>query len=174
MKNIAIQKNDAPVTFRNCPFRSVGREDCVGPKRSAQHITCEAGGGFELGTADCLDAVNSICAFCDIPPSLNLPHACLFLVPFRVFQHDQLQSYFGCRWYFSINPGNAPKNIDWCRGCRDWFPRPPEYLIPGQISISRKFHQIFLNPSERMDRLLMPPNSRKLNWREKLRYLFFW
>lgn len=174
MNDMDPRKSDVPVGFQACPFRTLGQPAGAHPSGMTKSVLCEAGGGFELGTTDCLDAVNGICASCDIPPSLNLPHACLYLVPFRVFRQGRVQSFFGCRWYFSINPDNTPKNIDWCRGCRDWFPRPPEDLIPGQISISRTFHRYYLNPSERRSRLLLPPVPRKMRWSERLRDLFYW
>lgn len=165
-------ENDAPAGFVYCPFRSMGRAAEI-QSGFARQVICEAGGGFELGTSESMDAVIKICECCNIPATLNLPHACLFLVPFRIFRHDCVQSYYGCRWYFSINPQNAPKNIDWCRGCRDWFPRPPEYLIPGQISICHKFHRIFLNPPERTDHFSIPSEPRRIRWHERLRDLFY-
>jgi len=139
-----------------------------------EQIICEAGGGFVLGTTKSIRAAQKVCLSCDIPQSLKRESACLHLVPFRVFQENHVQSYYGCRWYFSLNPQKAPKNTDWCRGCSAWFPRPVEALITDQTMMSRKLLQIFLNPSETIDPSFHHLGEGKRKWHERLRDLFNW
>ena len=132
----------------SCPFRTYRPISENRELGGFEEIVCEAGGGFVLGTAQSISVAQEICRACDIPASLSLYHACLNVVPFRVFQDDHVQSYYGCRWHFSRNPQKVPKNIDWCKNCGDWFPRPTKASIPGLIRLSYKIRHIFLNPSE--------------------------
>ena len=145
MSRIAINNKDGPLALRNCPFLAF-RPLPEGERQGVfKQIICEAGGGYILGTTDSVNAAHEICQLCDIPISLKFYHACLNLVPFRVFQNNHVQSRYGCRWHFSRNPQKIPRNVDWCKICGDWFPRPPESLIPDLITVSHLFHHIFLN-----------------------------
>lgn len=174
MKSIILKEKDGSAVIRNCPFlvyRPASEDD---PQETCGQIVCEAGGGFVLGTEESITAVQTICFSCDIPKSLNFKYACLYLVPFRVFQDNHVQSYYGCRWYFRINPRKTPKNMDWCIGCRDWFPRPQRIQVPGLIRVSHKFHRIFLNPSEMMERLSPRLKEEKRYWYHRLRDFFYW
>lgn len=171
MNNIAINEIGDPVALANCPFRMYRPASEDHQQRNFKEIICEAGGGFVLGTTETA-AAQKLCRSCDIPTSLNLKYACLYVVPFRVFQDNHVQSYYGCRWYFRLNPQKVPKSIDWCMGCRDWFPRPQKFLVPGQIRISRKFRHIFLNPSESREFSSVAEAEDKRNWVERLRDLF--
>ena len=36
-----------------------------------------------------------------------------------------------------------PENIDWCRACRHWFPRPPEALVANQVDFSRRALELY-------------------------------
>jgi len=173
MNNISINEKDSPAAITNCPFLAV-RPSENNQQEVFKQIICEAGGGFVLGTTESIAAAQKICLSCDIPQSLNFRYACLYVVPFRVFQENNIQSYYGCRWYFRLNPQKAPKNMDWCIGCRDWFPRPQRIQVPGQIRMSHKFLRIFLNPAENIDRPSPDLREEERKWYERLRDLFYW
>ena len=158
----------------NCPFLAFRSPYDESREESFKYIICEAGGGHVVGTTDSIAVAQKICHTCDIPTSLSLKYACLYLVPFRVFQGDHVQSYYGCRWYFRLNPRKVPTNMEWCIGCRDWFPRPRKFQVPGQIRISHKFRRIYLNPSEMIDRPFPVLTEEKQRWYEKLRDFFYW
>ena len=173
MSEINLRGQDNPEVLPNCPFRTyrqVSEDELQG---LCKEIICEAGGGFVLGSAESVNATE-ICQACDIPISLNLRYACLYVVPFRIFEDDHVQSYYGCRWYFGLNSQKAPKNMEWCIGCRDWFPRPQKFLVPGQIRASHKFRQIFLNPPKRREFPMLPREEDKRQWYERIRDLFYW
>jgi len=131
--------------WRKCPFRvirTVSGEDhsaCGG-----EWVVCEAGGGIVLGESDA-DSTDAVCRSCDIPPSLKKRQSCLFVVPFRVFRQNGIQSYYSCRWHLNIPSRNVPKNNDWCRGCLHWFPRPDEALVPNTFDFSRRALELFLS-----------------------------
>jgi hypothetical protein len=110
-------------------------------------VICEAGGGFVLGRNG--GDADLVCASCDIPHSFNKPYACLFLVPFRVFQKESVRSYYGCRWSLDIPARNVPKNNDWCKGCVHWFPWPPDFPVPNLFKYSRKALELFFKNSQK-------------------------
>ena len=148
MNNGAIKEQDDPPALLDCPFRTHRLVSSNQRRETIEEIICEAGAGYVLATKDSVNAAQEICQLCDIPASLNFYHACLNLVPFRVFQNNRVQSRYGCRWHFSRNPQKIPRNVDWCKICGDWFPRPPESLIPDLIRVSHEFYRIFLNSLE--------------------------
>ena len=174
MNNITINKKGNPAALANCPFLAYRPASEDHQQGVFKQIICEAGGGVVLGTMESITAAQKICLSCDIPKSLNCRYACLYVVPFRVFQDGHVQSYYGCRWYFRLNPQKVPKNMDWCIGCRDWFPRPQRIQVPGQIRISHKVLRIFLNPAENIDRPSPTLREEELKWYERLRDLFYW
>lgn len=162
-----------PVALPRCPFLAYRPASEGHQKGAFEQIICEAGGGFVLGTTESINVAQKICISCDIRQSLTFRYACLYVVPFRVFQDSQVQTYYGCRWYFRLNPRNTPKNMDWCMGCRDWFPRPHESLILDRITMSHKFLKIFLNPSEDGNRPFTPLSEEDKRWYVRLRDLFY-
>ncbi len=168
------RRQGIPETLPNCPFLTIKRSSENNHRGVFEQIICEAGGGFVLGTMSSINEAQKICHSCDIPISLKFKYACLYLVPFRVFLENHVQSYYGCRWYFSLNPQKAPKNMDWCSGCRFWFPRPGESQIPDQARISQKFLRIFLNPSENLDRPTPDLREEERRWYERLQDIFYW
>jgi len=174
MNNDSIQGKDNPAALPNCPFLAYRPTSEDHQQGNFEQIICGAGGGFVLGTTASIADAQRICLSCDIPQSLTFKYACLYVVPFRIFQDDHVQSYYGCRWYFRLKPQNTPKNMDWCIGCRDWFPRPQRIQVPGQIRISHKFLRIFLNPAENIDRPSPNLREEELKWYERLRDLFYW
>jgi len=132
--------------LKPCPFREFLNENEDGSPALKRLIVCEAAGGHILGSEDQAGQIEPVCNHCDIPDAIAYPHACLYLIPFRIFEKDGVQSYYGCRWYMCINPRNVPKDNIWCRGCRDWFPRPPEYMVPRRILKTYEAIELFLNP----------------------------
>jgi len=145
MNSSTRKKQEGPVALLSCPFRTYRPASEDDQQGILEEIICEAGGGFILGTTDSVNAAQETCQLCDIPTSLKVYHACLNLVPFRVFEDNHVQSYYGCRWHLSRNPRKIPKNMNWCKICGDWFPRPQESLIPDLIRVSHLFYHIFLN-----------------------------
>jgi hypothetical protein len=164
MNSITMNNKNGPLALPNCPFLAFRLSSEENQQGIFKQIICEAGGGYVLGTTDSVNAAQEICQLCDIPTSLNFYHACLNLVPFRVFQDNHVQSYYGCRWRFSRHPQKVPKNMDWCIICGDWFPRPPESLITGLIRLSHEFHHIFLNPPEDGKFPTLPREEDKRRW----------
>lgn len=131
-----------------CPFRGFLNGDGDKGPVIKRRVVCQAAGGHVLGSEDQAGQIASVCNRCDIPDAITAPHACLYLIPFRIFDEGGVQTYYGCRWYMCINPRNVPKDNIWCRGCRDWFPRPPEGLIPRRIEKTLEAIDLFLNPPE--------------------------
>jgi hypothetical protein len=172
MNNITIDEQAGPAAITNCPFLAFRPASEDNQQGAFTQIICEAGGGYVLGTTESITSAQKVCLSCDIPMSLNLEYSCLFLVPFRVFHENYVQSYYGCRWYFSLKPQKVPTNMDWCMGCRDCFPRPRKTLVPGLIRVSHKFYRIFLNPSEIIDRPSLNVREERRRWYEKLLDIF--
>ena len=142
---IVIEEQTSHLIWLECPFRIIRLATQESRLASGREIvSCEAGGGITLTEVD-EKGVGPVCRSCDIPPSLVKKHACLYLVPFRVFREHDAQSYYACRWFLNIPPSNVPRNNDWCRGCSYWFPRPPENLIPDPLTFSRKALALFLS-----------------------------
>ena len=130
-----------------CPFRVIRSSTAEGAAaESSDRVLCEAGGGVILCEDGKGQEADRICRTCDIPLSVTHRHACLYLAPFRVFQGNQAKSYYGCRWRLDFKPMFFPENIDWCRACRHWFPRPPEHLVFHQIEFSHRALELFLSP----------------------------
>jgi len=147
--NLAINpKSHQPITWRECPFRAHNMpHSSHDPACSPEEFICKAGGDFVLGRHD--GGADTICSACDIPRSLNKQYACLFLVPFRVFQNEHVKSYYSCRWSLDIHARNVPKNNDWCKGCVHWFPWPPDFEIPNLFSYCQKALELFLKDMQR-------------------------
>jgi hypothetical protein len=172
MNSITMNNKNGPLALPHCPFLAFRPSSEDNQQGAFTQIICEAGGGYVLGTTESIASAQKVCLSCDIPMSLNLDYSCLFLVPFRVFHENYVQSYYGCRWYFSLNPRKTPKNTDWCMGCNAWFPRPRKTLVPGLIRVSHKFYRLFLNPSEIIDRPRPELREERRRWYEKLVDIF--
>ena len=145
---LTLQEPHDPFAWRDCPFRLIRHAPAENNLSSeVQHIICEAGNGIVLANdVSVANEADIFCQSCDIPRSLKYKHACLYLVPFRVFQDHDVQSYYACRWYLNMAPRNVPKDNDWCRACHNWFPRPAESMISEQIEYSHKALALFLAP----------------------------
>jgi hypothetical protein len=133
-----------------CPFRVIQPSLTQGDtQEDTKGMICEAGGGTLLlppGKAG--ETVPLVCLTCDIPEAITEDYACLYLIPFRIFEGDEAQSYYACQWFLTLNPQKVPKDTVWCRGCPYWFPRPDEFLITNRIRLSHKALQFFLFPPE--------------------------
>jgi hypothetical protein len=116
-------------------------------------FVCGASGGPERGqvlgvAGEDLSSMVAICNACPIPEALASSRACLNLVPIRRFpggkrslpvvqtsgspaqSHEQVDSYFVCRWFYTLYGQDQPRTMMMCRYCPHWFPRPPRELIP--------------------------------------------
>lgn len=136
------ERNDNLI-WQHCPFR-IERKTAEDAGSGSGPVSLICGtGGVNLTAAHGSNA-DAVCKSCDIPSSLLKKQACLYLVPFRIFGSDNVQSYYGCRWFLDIPPRNVPRNNDWCRACTYWFPRPPEHMIPNAFEYSRKARALFM------------------------------
>ncbi len=164
-------KTDEKPFRLECPFRVVrpsAKDGNVSPS-----IICEAGGGAAIDDTGNLPETNPVCTVCDIPNALAHPKACLYLVPFRVFQGSGSRSFYSCRWRLDFKPLFFPENIDWCRACRHWFPRPPENLVANQADFSRRALELYrsdptpyLHPA--LKDLYMKIPEGRTNWVQRL------
>jgi hypothetical protein len=132
--------------------------------RIGDHVLCQAGGNFSLGTVGRdTERIIQICQSCDIPMSMSKGTSpCLHLIPFRVFNGSEVLSYYACQWFFSFDPKGAHKQREsQCEGnCLFWFQRPknkPRVFDPK----CEKFLKMFLEakPSPR----LFPPEQDRLS-----------
>ena len=148
--------------LRACELRVERRvSDAQGQEQI--EFRCGASGGPEQGYViarddEDLSLMLSICKSCPIPDALESRHACLNLVPTRVFpggkralpviqpqtgqQGEPEGAYFSCRWFYSLYGQQQPRDISMCRNCPHWFPRPPRELIPEYWPITHKMLRI--------------------------------
>ena len=139
-------RTDAKPIGVECPFRVMRSPAKEGDVEGAcRTVVCGAGGGAIIDDAGAGPGKNPCCEACDIPLALAHPKACLYLVPFRVFKGDEARSFYACRWRLDFKPLYFPENIDWCRACSHWFPRPPEDLVANQADFSRQALALYLS-----------------------------
>jgi hypothetical protein len=129
---------------------------------------CGASGGPEhghvLGVAgENLSAMIATCNACPIPDALEARQSCLNLVPVRRFpggkrslpmlqaqasqaqpsrSSESVETFFPCRFFYTLYGQNQPRDTMVCRSCPYWFPRPPRELIPGYWSETRKMLRV--------------------------------
>jgi hypothetical protein len=142
-------------TLKYCEFRITD-----GPTKTkdtsnyevGNQIICEAGGNYSLGiVGKDTEKIVRICQSCDIPVSMAKGTSpCLHLIPFRVFNGEEVQSYYACQWFFSFDPKGAHKRREsQCEGsCLFWFQRPknkPSLFDPK----CEKFLKMFLEAKPR-------------------------
>ena len=118
-------------TLKYCEFRITddpNKPENMGCYRIGDHVLCQAGGNFFLGTVgEQTERIIQICQSCDIPVSMTKGTSpCLHLIPFRLFNESEVQSYYVCQWFFSFDPkGTHQKRESQCEGnCLFWFQRP--------------------------------------------------
>ena len=118
-------------SLKYCEFRITddpSKPEDRGEYRIGNHVLCQAGGNFSLGTVgEDTEKIVEICQFCDIPVSMSKGTTpCLHLIPFRVFNKDEVQTFYACQWFFSFDPKGAHKQREsQCEGnCLFWFQRP--------------------------------------------------
>ena len=165
-------------TLKYCEFRITddpSNPEGRGEYRIGQHILCQAGGNFRLGTVgEDTGRIIQICQSCDIPTSMSKgPSTCLHLIPFRVFNGNEVKSYYACQWFFSFDPKGAHKKREsQCEGnCLFWFQRPknkPRVFDPK----CEKFLKMFLETKPR-GRLFPPAPDRARPWRKRWRVSYF-
>ena len=128
-----------------CPFQEILSSPNQGEILGAEiAIICEAGGGtMLLPPKKAGETIPLVCLTCDVPEAIMEDYACMYLIPFRVFEGDEAQSYYACRWFLTLNPKKVPKDTIWCRECPYWFPRPDESLITKRIRLGHTARQLF-------------------------------
>jgi hypothetical protein len=162
----SIEKNTSPLApaLRSCELRLERRS--TAPDGS-EHITfvCGASGGLEegyvLGIArEDLAPMAAICHACPIPDALASSRSCLNLVPVRRFSGgrrslpvlptdnqardhaEPTDTYFACRWFYTLYGQKQPRDTLMCQSCPHWFPRPPLELIPAYWEETHKMLQV--------------------------------
>jgi hypothetical protein len=159
-------------TLKYCEFRITddprGPEEDRAEYRIGNHILCQAGGNFSLGTVGRdTERIIQICQSCDIPTSMSKGTSpCLHLIPFRVFNGNEVQSYYVCQWFFSFDPKGAHKKREFqCEGsCLFWFQRPknkPRVFDPK----CEKFLKMFLEAKPRTGFFPPEPEREKAWWK---------
>jgi len=156
-------------TLKYCEFRITddpNKPENMGCYRIGDHVLCQAGGNFFLGTVgEQTERIIQICQSCDIPVSMTKGTSpCLHLIPFRVFNGEEVQSYYACQWFFSFDPKGAHKRREsQCEGsCLFWFQRPknkPKLFDPK----CEKFLKMFLE-AEPIRGFFPPELSHKRPW----------
>ncbi|GEM_PF-817785 len=156
-------------TLKYCEFRITddpNKPENLGYYRIGDRVICQAGGNFLLGTVGKqTERIIEICQSCDIPASMSKGTSpCLHLIPFRVFNGHEIQSYYGCQWFFSFDPKGAhQKRESQCEGnCFFWFQRPknkPRLFDPK----CEKFLKMFLEAKPRGG-FFPPEENRQKPW----------
>ena len=128
-------------------------------------FVCGASGGPERGhmlgvAGEDLSSLAAICNACPVPEALASRRACLNLVPVRRFpggkhslpvlqspgspaeSNEQTDTFFVCRWFYTLHGQDQPRTTMMCRYCPHWFPRPPRELIPDYWQETRKMLRV--------------------------------
>ena len=160
---------DQPLKY--CEFRvtdNPNKPEDMGNYRVGNHMLCQAGGNFSLGTVGKdTQRIIQICQSCDIPASMSKGTSpCLHLIPFRVFNEHEVQTYYACQWFFSFDPKGAYKQRgSQCEGnCLFWFQRPknkPRLFDPK----CQKFLKMFLEAKPRAGFFPPAPHPAKPRWK---------
>jgi hypothetical protein len=156
-------------TLGYCEFRvanNPNKPENMGNYELGDQVLCQAGGNFFLGTVGVgTHKIIRTCQSCDIPISMSKGTSpCLHLIPFRVFNEHEVQSYYACQWFFSFDPkGVHRKRESQCDGnCLFWFQRPknkPRVFDPN----CEKFLKMFFEAKPR-GRLFPPEADHKKPW----------
>jgi len=165
-------------TLKYCEFRITddpNKPENMGCYRIGDHVICQAGGNFSLGTVgEQTERIIGICQSCDIPESMSKGTSpCLHLIPFCVFNGHEIQSYYACQWFFSFDPKGAHQNREsQCEGnCLFWFQRPknkPRLFDPK----CEKFLKMFLEAKPR-GRFFPPEGNQQKPWWKRWWAFFF-
>jgi hypothetical protein len=158
-------------SLKYCEFRVTddpNKPEDMGNYRVGNHMLCQAGGNFSLGTVGKdTQRIIQICQSCDIPASMSKGTSpCLHLIPFRVFNEHEVQTYYACQWFFSFDPKGAYKQRgSQCEGnCLFWFQRPknkPRLFDPK----CQKFLKMFLEAKPRAGFFPPAPHPAKPRWK---------
>lgn len=116
-----------------------------GHDSGAVEIVCVAAGGKRLAIKGGDETeLLATCGSCTIPRE-SARRPCLYLVPIKTEQDDQVRDYFICRWFYTLNPEQPATRTDWmCCGCPYWFPRPPIHILKDLTEVTQKmirYHQ---------------------------------
>src|SRR5438876_512972 len=153
-KNALAKENmtTQDVVVRSCELRLERRTTDRDGRERVEFICGASGGpehGYVLGVAgEDLSAMIATCNACPIPNALASSRSCLNLVPVRRFpggkrslpmlqkqnqavdSNESADVYFPCRWFYTLYGQKQPRDLNVCRSCTHWFPRPPRELIP--------------------------------------------
>jgi hypothetical protein len=155
------------VAVRACELRLERRTQASDGTERVEYI-CGASGGPEhghiLGVAgEDLSSLMATCNACPIPDALEARESCLNLVPVRCFpggKHslpmiqaqasqarssggsELVETFFPCRYFYTLYEQNQPRDTIVCRSCPHWFPRPPLELIPGYWPETQKMLRV--------------------------------
>ncbi len=149
---------------RSCELRVERHTRDASGKERVEYICGASGGpeqGYVLGVAgEDLSSMIATCNTCPVPDALESRRSCLNLVPVRRFpggkrslpmaqSHVQpttnsgsVDTYFPCRWFYSLYRQNQPRDLSVCQSCPYWFPRPPHELIPNYWPETQKMLRV--------------------------------
>jgi hypothetical protein len=152
------------VAVRSCELRL---ERCTVETDGTERVEfiCGASGGPEHGyvlgrAGEDLSSMVAVCNTCPVPDALEARQSCLNLVPVRrfpggkrslpMYQPDRqpanpdepVETYFPCRWFYTLYLQNQPRDTTVCRSCTYWFPRPPLELIPNYWPETQKMLRV--------------------------------
>ena len=167
------------IALNYCEFRITNdpsKPEDEGKYKMGNQVLCQAGGNFLLGiVGKDTEKIIHICQSCDIPVSMAKgPPLCLHLIPFRVFNNDEAQSYYACQWFFSFDPKGVHKSREsQCEGnCLFWFPRPKNK--PRLFDTKcEKFLKMFLEAEPRRGFFPPEPDHKRPWWKKWLNGLFW-
>ena len=115
-------------------------------------IVCLAGGNHRLAIIGIGSTyMECICGECPIPGVLtDEAHACLYLLPFRIFGGGKPQTLYQCRPFYRTNPKRADKFpcLNLSRFCPWWFPHPIEFLPEGTEWHTHRARGLYLGEIE--------------------------
>jgi hypothetical protein len=155
--------SSAESAVQACELRLERRTMAPDGTERVEYVCGASGGpkrGQVLGVAgEDLSAIAAICNACPIPEALASSRACLNLVPVRRFpggkrslpvvqtpdstqSNEQADSFFVCRWFYTLYGQDQPRTMIMCRYCPYWFPRPPRELIPDYWQETEKMLRI--------------------------------
>jgi hypothetical protein len=154
-------------TVRACELR-LERHTPTTDGTERVEFLCGASGGLEhgyvLGVAGGdLSSMVATCNACPIPGALEASQSCLNLVPVRRFpggkfslpmvqsqasqvppsrSSEPVETFFPCRFFYTLYGQNQPRDTIVCRSCPHWFPRPPRELIPDYWPETQKMLRV--------------------------------
>jgi hypothetical protein len=152
---------------RACELR-LERRTLDGSGKERVEYICGASGGPEHGhvlgiAGGDLSLMVATCNACPIPDALEASRSCLNMVPVRRYpggkrsllivqslapqaepsqNSEPAETFFPCRFFYTLYGQNQPRDTIVCRSCPHWFPRPPLEIIPDYWQETQKMLRV--------------------------------